>query len=395
MMKPRLIAVVLGAALLAPIAADAAPQAAKKKLSISRAERAVRSEIEERYEYASNPRATCDRLTARRVTCSYEFQDPRGQSAREVMWKEPRQGHALLRWPDGRLADEAVQLSRPTLPERLTGGRAEFPRTVPGLGTGLAPVISEDIPSSQQIERAKPGSASPGGVRRPRRQSETLGGRPRRRRVQAEREARRAKEEAEAEARRIEDEARWVETEARWVAYVQACERLAAKAEWDQLLILTDGHSDDESLLWRVAALIGQGHPLAAVTLLDDELRSVDDARRPTLLAVRGGAHEDAGNLAAARRDYARAYAYDRTIPGLGERLARVSRSPSGDRRAAIPRDVKTAVWRRDEGRCVDCGSRENLEFDHVIPVAMGGSNTERNIQLLCEPCNRGKGANL
>lgn len=63
--------------------------------------------------------------------------------------------------------------------------------------------------------------------------------------------------------------------------------------------------------------------------------------------------------------------------------------------RMAIPRDVKLFVWQRDEGRCVECGSNENLEFDHIIPVTMGGANTARNLQLLCEPCNRSKGGHL
>jgi len=52
---------------------------------------------------------------------------------------------------------------------------------------------------------------------------------------------------------------------------------------------------------------------------------------------------------------------------------------------------VKREVWRRDGGKCVRCSSRENLEFDHVIPVSKGGSNTVRNIELLCEACNRKK----
>jgi hypothetical protein len=63
--------------------------------------------------------------------------------------------------------------------------------------------------------------------------------------------------------------------------------------------------------------------------------------------------------------------------------------------RASIPTEVRREVWRRDEGRCVNCGSQNRLEFDHIIPVAMGGGNTARNIQLLCEECNRGKGATL
>ncbi|HLF76531.1 MAG TPA: HNH endonuclease signature motif containing protein [Dehalococcoidia bacterium] len=63
--------------------------------------------------------------------------------------------------------------------------------------------------------------------------------------------------------------------------------------------------------------------------------------------------------------------------------------------RTPIPDEVKVFVWKRDNGCCVRCGSNERLEFDHVIPLAMGGSNTARNLQLLCEPCNRAKGASL
>ena len=64
-------------------------------------------------------------------------------------------------------------------------------------------------------------------------------------------------------------------------------------------------------------------------------------------------------------------------------------------RRDNIPQKIRRSVWRRDEGKCVECGSNERLEFDHVIPVSKGGSNTERNIQLLCEHCNRSKGAQI
>jgi hypothetical protein len=63
--------------------------------------------------------------------------------------------------------------------------------------------------------------------------------------------------------------------------------------------------------------------------------------------------------------------------------------------RQAIPERVRHEVWRRDRGSCVECGSRARLEFDHIIPVARGGSNTVRNIELRCEPCNRRKGARI
>jgi hypothetical protein len=69
--------------------------------------------------------------------------------------------------------------------------------------------------------------------------------------------------------------------------------------------------------------------------------------------------------------------------------------SDARQRRELIPDEVKVFVWNRDGGRCVRCGSQERLEFDHVIPLALGGSNTARNLQVLCEGCNRAKGASL
>jgi hypothetical protein len=73
----------------------------------------------------------------------------------------------------------------------------------------------------------------------------------------------------------------------------------------------------------------------------------------------------------------------------LDERMQKASR------RQPIPEDVQNFVWRRDQGRCVQCGSQEKLEFDHMIPVKKGGSDTARNIQLLCERCNRKKSDNI
>ena len=61
-------------------------------------------------------------------------------------------------------------------------------------------------------------------------------------------------------------------------------------------------------------------------------------------------------------------------------------------KRHRIPESVRIEVWRRDGGKCARCGSRENLEYDHIVPVSKGGGNTARNIELLCEKCNRGKG---
>jgi hypothetical protein len=64
-------------------------------------------------------------------------------------------------------------------------------------------------------------------------------------------------------------------------------------------------------------------------------------------------------------------------------------------RREAIPRSVQREVWQRDGGRCVECGTREKLCFDHIVPFSRGGSNTARNLQLMCERCNLSKGNRL
>jgi hypothetical protein len=50
-----------------------------------------------------------------------------------------------------------------------------------------------------------------------------------------------------------------------------------------------------------------------------------------------------------------------------------------------IPTAVKVAVWKRDQGRCVECGATDNLHFDHDVPFSKGGSSiTEANVKLLC-----------
>jgi len=94
---------------------------------------------------------------------------------------------------------------------------------------------------------------------------------------------------------------------------------------------------------------------------------------------------------------------FDRALTVLLEDLAKKkfaatehpqpSRAPAPGSRH-IPAEVKRAVWLRDLGRCTfvganhrRCTARGFLEFDHIVPFAVGGEATVENLRLLCKLC--------
>jgi len=42
---------------------------------------------------------------------------------------------------------------------------------------------------------------------------------------------------------------------------------------------------------------------------------------------------------------------------------------------------------------CLACGTKENLSLDHIVPLIAGGAHDISNAQVLCMPCNDGKGS--
>jgi hypothetical protein len=52
-----------------------------------------------------------------------------------------------------------------------------------------------------------------------------------------------------------------------------------------------------------------------------------------------------------------------------------------------VSEQVRLAVWCRDRGRCVDCGSREAIAFDPIVSFSDGGSDTPANVELRCQSC--------
>ena len=66
------------------------------------------------------------------------------------------------------------------------------------------------------------------------------------------------------------------------------------------------------------------------------------------------------------------------------------------DHNRLIPTSVKLEVWKRDKGRCTQCGSSDNLHFDHILPYSKGGTSLKaENIQLLCARHNLQKRDNI
>lgn len=67
----------------------------------------------------------------------------------------------------------------------------------------------------------------------------------------------------------------------------------------------------------------------------------------------------------------------------------------SGGTRETIPATLRKAVLDRDGNACLHCGTPEGLQMDHIFPWSRGGATSYDNLQTLCGPCNRAKGARI
>lgn len=60
-----------------------------------------------------------------------------------------------------------------------------------------------------------------------------------------------------------------------------------------------------------------------------------------------------------------------------------------------LSRDIIPRLLSQQEGLCVCCGRDlgDDYHVDHIMPLALGGLNTDDNVQLLRAECNLAKGA--
>lgn len=62
--------------------------------------------------------------------------------------------------------------------------------------------------------------------------------------------------------------------------------------------------------------------------------------------------------------------------------------------RISLPQSVRNYVLQRDNYQCRSCGKQNTeteLNIDHIISLAQGGSNDMSNLQVLCSRCNQKK----
>lgn len=68
--------------------------------------------------------------------------------------------------------------------------------------------------------------------------------------------------------------------------------------------------------------------------------------------------------------------------------------------RRSLPAWAKRGIFYRDKGRCIGCSkdmtgvvvTGEEIHYDHIVPLAVGGTNDPTNFQILCRECNLSKG---
>ena len=177
----------------------------------------------------------------------------------------------------------------------------------------------------------------------------------------------------------------------------------------DPLVILTNLNSVESprpDFTWKVEIQIGKGASMRKMKLdLPCIISTLDSLDEPILIknspvvffrnrifmserAAKSAAEREEIVLRTKKAVYGEEAEIGSIRAAVANMEAAIEFARLGPRRKSIPEDVKMVVWARDCAACVRCGSKQNLHFDHIIPVVKGGASSEENIQLLCQTCN-------
>jgi hypothetical protein len=128
----------------------------------------------------------------------------------------------------------------------------------------------------------------------------------------------------------------------------------------------------------------------------EKELRELSSTPKPTAykIEISQELHEKLERLQALRSHASKDledllhYLADQALKKLDPEQKPAS-SPPAPAVNRVTASVRRAVWQRDRGRCVQCGSQSYLEVDHIHPRALGGAHTLENLRLLCRAHNQ------
>ena len=122
--------------------------------------------------------------------------------------------------------------------------------------------------------------------------------------------------------------------------------------------------------------------------------------RRNKLLSARGMTDTKRASNAAwniLNKDHKKAYnaEYEKAHPesAIVRKMNRRARKKSSG--GNVSAGLKEKLIALQKGRCACCGEKLGVNFhmDHIMPLALGGMNTDDNIQLLRQTCNSQKSA--
>jgi len=64
-------------------------------------------------------------------------------------------------------------------------------------------------------------------------------------------------------------------------------------------------------------------------------------------------------------------------------------------RRVTFPTSFRLNLFLERKGLCGLCQSKisvgKSWDIDHILPLALGGTNEPTNLQILCKPCHKAK----
>lgn len=90
----------------------------------------------------------------------------------------------------------------------------------------------------------------------------------------------------------------------------------------------------------------------------------------------------------------------DRARVSAWSKQNKEKRRESGHKRRLLEKAKSFSISAKDLKRilsmpCYNCGSRQNITYDHVVPMSRGGNHGIGNMMPLCSSCNSSKGTKL